>query len=36
MERKGYNPMGILWFLLIIVAWVVLQAYVLPKFGIPT
>jgi len=35
--RKGsVNPMGILWLILIIVGWVVLQAYVLPKFGIST
>lgn len=32
---KGKN-MGILWLVLIVVLWVVLQAYILPKFGIST
>ena len=30
------NRMGILWLVLIIVGWIVLQAYILPKFGIST
>ena len=33
---KGNHVMSIGWILLIIVAWIVLQAYVLPKFGIST
>jgi len=32
---KGKN-MGILWLVLIVVLWVALQAYILPKFGIST
>jgi hypothetical protein len=28
--------MGIAWLVLIIVLWVLLQAYILPKFGIST
>lgn len=33
--KKGKN-MGILWLVLIVVIWVALQAYILPKFGIST
>jgi hypothetical protein len=32
---KGKN-MGILWLVLIVVLWVALQAYILPKLGIST
>jgi hypothetical protein len=32
---KGKN-MGILWLVLIVVLWVALQAYILPKFGVST
>jgi hypothetical protein len=38
MEKKltkGKN-MGILWLVLIVVVWVALQAYILPKLGIST
>jgi len=34
--EKGKSQMGIGWLLLFIVAWIVLQAYVLPKFGVST
>ena len=34
-SRKGKN-MGILWLVLIVVLWVALQAYILPKFGVST
>ncbi|MFZ7110105.1 MAG: hypothetical protein ACOWYE_00345 [Desulfatiglandales bacterium] len=30
------KPVGILWFLLIIVIWIALQAFLLPKLGIST
>jgi hypothetical protein len=33
-ERK--NGMDYWWIIAVIVAWVVLQAYILPKFGIST
>jgi hypothetical protein len=32
---KGKN-MGILWLVLIVVLWIALQAYILPKLGIST
>jgi hypothetical protein len=32
---KGKN-MGVLWLVLIVVLWVALQAYILPKFGVST
>lgn len=35
-KGKGNNAMGIGWLLLVIVVWIVLQAYILPKFGIST
>ena len=34
-STKGKN-MGILWLVLIVVLWVALQAYILPKLGIST
>jgi hypothetical protein len=33
---RGTMKMGIGWLVLIIVLWVILQAYILPKFGIST
>lgn len=33
-ERNGMTGLG--WLLLILVAWVVLQAFILPKMGIST
>ena len=33
-ERKG--KMEFLWIIGIVVAWIVLQTYILPKFGIST
>jgi len=39
MNNKYYFKeckMGILWVLLIIVLWIALQAYILPKLGIST
>jgi len=34
--KGDVNSMGIWWLILIVVGWVVLQVYVLPKFGIST
>lgn len=34
--EKGKKNMGVLWLVLILVAWVALQAYILPKMGIST
>jgi hypothetical protein len=38
MESKSPKgkSMGILWLVLIVVLWVALQAYILPKLGIST
>ena len=35
-KEKKENGMGVGWFLVIIVAWVLLQAVILPKMGIST
>ena len=35
-QKEKKNEMSILWFLVIIVVWVLLQAYILPKLGIST
>ena len=35
-NREKRNEMGILWFILIIALWFVLQAFVLPRLGIST
>jgi hypothetical protein len=33
---RGFMKMGIGWLVLVIVLWVLLQAYILPKFGVST
>ena len=36
MNEERKNRMDYWWIIAVIVAWVVLQAYILPKFGIST
>lgn len=35
-KKKGERGMGMGWLLLILVIWIVLQVYVLPKMGVST